>query len=382
MTKSFILLSPEFSSRAGHQAEYITQMVAAARRGGLEARVVAPTDCSSQIDNARVEALLPPLNMAPSPRHIAARAVARFRRALDRHHRIATYRALFAQGDAATLWFLHTAPYPEIAVAIEAFMATPKGRLAVMMRSDHDNNPARMEQIRRALSRAKAGQVDLWADTIDLAQALTPLAPYPVGCSPPPWTGRVPDIQPTRDLIGVFGARRRQKGYTRLEPIARIARARGTGLSFVVHGYAHRELADDPELETTTLALSELGVSLIDEILPTTAMEDEIAACSAVLLPYDPAIYRWGSSGMFVQAIAMGRAAVVSEGTWMATEARRNGLSRVIAVDTNDPEATTDALVAAARTGAEPFVPTPSEVAWIRSSLPDNILNTLLAGPP
>ena len=381
MTKSFILLSPEFSSRAGHQAEYIAQMAAAARRSGFTVRVVAPTDCSIQIDNASVERILSPLNTAPAPSHFAARAIARIRRTLDQHRRRAAYRALFAQGNTEALWFLHTAPYPEIALAIEAFMAAPMGRLAVMMRSDHDNVPARMEQIRQALSRAEKGHVDLWADTVDLAEALTPLAPYPVGCSPPPWTGRIPTVQPVRGRIGVFGARRRQKGYTLLEPIAHVAQARQTGLAFVVHGYAHRELSVDPDLDTTTLALCELGVSVIDEILPTAAMEDEIAACSAVLLPYDPTIYRRGSSGMFVQAIAMGRAAVVSEGTWMAAEARRIGLSRVIAVDPTDPEATTGALITAACMGIEPFTPTAPEAAWIRASLPDNVLKTVMAGP-
>lgn len=48
------------------------------------------------------------------------------------------------------------------------------------------------------------------------------------------------------------------------------------------------------------------------------------------LLPYDPASYHSGTSGIFVEAILAGAIPVVREGTWMSHELKRYDLSEYI----------------------------------------------------
>jgi hypothetical protein len=54
------------------------------------------------------------------------------------------------------------------------------------------------------------------------------------------------------------------------------------------------------------------------------------------LLPYDPAVYHSGTSGIFVEAVLAGAIPVVREGTWMAHELKRYGLDEFI-LDWEDP---------------------------------------------
>jgi len=68
--------------------------------------------------------------------------------------------------------------------------------------------------------------------------------------------------------------------------------------------------------------------------LPSTLSSQDYLSqlCSAdvILLPYDAETYRWKTSGIFIEAIAAGKPVLVTEGTWMAHEAKNFGLSEFI----------------------------------------------------
>lgn len=378
MTATLALLSPEFIGMAGHQAEYISLVATVARSCGLEVRIVGSAASPDQIGTFAVERLLPVFDSRSAPPDLFGRIVSRLERTRDVRGRRAAYIDLFNGNDGDILWFLHTAPYPEIGVILDAWPGDGAGRLAVMLRSDHDDDPARMAQIRRALRGAAKPGVSILADTADLAQALGPLAPRPVQVAPAPWSGATNTVARFPGRVGVFGARRRHKGYLRLPGLVQAARRSEAGLNFVVHGYPHRELRDDPELDQAGETLRGLGVEVIEEILPSADMQAHVAACAAILLPYDRHIYRYGSSGMFVQAVASGCGVVVPTGTWMQAEAARSGLERVFDVDIDDADATVTALSEAARIGAQPHRPGAAEAAWIEGHTPHGLLTRLL----
>lgn len=49
-----------------------------------------------------------------------------------------------------------------------------------------------------------------------------------------------------------------------------------------------------------------------------------------VILPYDPKIYAFGTSGIFVEAVIAGSCPLASDGTWMAYELKKFGLEKLI----------------------------------------------------
>src|SRR3989344_6122135 len=49
-----------------------------------------------------------------------------------------------------------------------------------------------------------------------------------------------------------------------------------------------------------------------------------------ILLPYDPSIYRSGTSGVFVEAIIAGKIPVVKEGSWLSYELKRFSLEELV----------------------------------------------------
>lgn len=378
MIHRLILLSPELSNDAGHQKEYVSLLADAAGTCGLETLAVTGPRGAELLPGIAVDERLPAFEPPAPTRGLVARVRRKLEAVRQARHRSEVYRHLFETRRAGDLTFLHTAPYPEIGVILDAWPGDGAGRLAVMLRSDHDDDPARMAQIRRALRGAAKPGVSILADTADLAQALGPLAPRPVQVAPAPWSGATNTVARFPGRVGVFGARRRHKGYLRLPGLVQAARRREAGLHFVVHGYPHRELRDDPELDQAGEALRGLGVEVIEEILPSADMQAHVAACAAILLPYDRHIYRYGSSGMFVQAVASGCGVVVPTGTWMQAEAARSGLERVFDVDIDDSDATVTALVEAARIGAQPHRPGAAEAAWIEGHTPHGLLTRLL----
>lgn len=378
MTQRLILLSPELSDEAGHQKEYVSLVAEAARARGLETVAVTGPGGAEVLADMAVDEHLPALEPPTAADGLVARIRRKVRGFVHTRRRAEAYRRFFATRTAGDLTFVHTAPYPEIEVILDAWPGRSAGRLAVMLRSDHDDDAARMAQIRRALRGAARPGVSILADTPELAQALGPLAPRPVHDTPAPWSGSTPDVARVPGRIGVFGARRRHKGYLKLPGLVQAARRHDPGLSFVVHGYPHWELRDDLELDRAGEALRRLGVEVIEEVLPSAAMQAQVAACAAVLLPYDRQIYRYGSSGMFVQAVASGCGIVVPTATWMHAEAVRGDLRRVFHVDIDDAEATAAALSTAAQAGARPFRPSQAEADWIDQHTPESLLSRLL----
>jgi hypothetical protein len=84
--------------------------------------------------------------------------------------------------------------------------------------------------------------------------------------------------------------------------------------------------------------LTELGVKVefIESNLPRKDYIQWMTSVDLILLPYDPLIYQFSTSGIFVEAVVAGKIPVVRDGTWMAFELKKFGLQKLI-VDWENP---------------------------------------------
>ncbi len=372
MTQVFIV-TPEACGPEGHERHYTELLLEAATSRGWPAATVWATD----------DAAAP----APLPERAALplRAVNRLRHALARRRRIAAFRDLFAlRGTPDARFILHTATYEDVGLIARGFALAsrrrPVGRLVIVLRYDHyDDEPARAF-IRHALAPAARAPIDLVADSVDLRDVLAPLAPVRIGLARPPVTV-APSPRQRAPLLGYFGARRAVKGFDQLPAVIAAVTAGRSDVKAFVQCYRHPHDEADAATETAFAALKAMAeVELVDAPLSPEDYQDWLQRCAVILIPYDAHHYRAGTSGVFVEAVASGAAVLTSRGSWMAKEAERNGLTRVLACDWGDGSA--GALAEAALgIGLRAWTPTPGERSWIEAHTPDALLSALVQYP-
>jgi glycosyltransferase involved in cell wall biosynthesis len=126
--------------------------------------------------------------------------------------------------------------------------------------------------------------------------------------SPPPRSGAWPTVV-------CPGGPRYDKGTDLLPSLVRACRNEA---SFVVQS------GPLPEKPAVRQAIDELrtleGVELVPGPLPRELYESLLARAHLVLLPYRPRGWQAKTSGVFAEAVALGRPVVVPPGSWMASE--------------------------------------------------------------
>ncbi len=384
MPLTWKLLSPFLIDLAGHEADYVKRLGEAIQADGDAVEVIVPQGSATQFRALDVRAELLCAQRLPVsgglPSRIAGRIVRTWRAIRAR----AAYRRQYLAGSPDTVWLLHTTSFDELDIALRAFASVPScriGVLKVILRADHHDDPKRIRQFRDILTLAGDG-VQLYADTVDLAEKMSILAPRPVAVVPIPGIEPgVPKPRNPRWIYGYFGLRRRSKGFDRLPAIAaQLCHVQGhASFQAIVHGSAEVDAREDHA--ASEQALLATGAVVRSERLQP---KDYIAALldtRVVILPYDPFEYRYGSSGVFVDAIKAGCSAVVPLRTWMAKEAARNGLTRVFAVDFADPGAVTQAAGAALQACADWPELSRAEADWSLRNSPQGLLAALRKMP-
>ena len=329
--------------------------------------------------------LIPPLSLGVGKNIFerALRKCVRFHRNL-RAWRV--FRRLFRAGDAATIWLLHTANFAEIEVVLRAFSCVGAkdrkhfGVLKIIIRSDHYDEPLRRQQFRSVLDLA-GKNVEVYTDTQELALSLS--ACFHGSVTAIPVAGAV---LPISDLggrpyrFGYFGLRRKSKGFDRLAALieALPGLVEGGGFQIVAHGNSEVDATEDHG--SVERRLEALGVKLQLERVSAGAYVRALQATEIVLLPYDPFIYRFGSSGVFVDALRSGCSVIVPSGTWMAKEAKRHRLSRVFEADFGSPEGVWEVanIALAQRERGEEL--SSIERAWMIANSPEGVVEALRTG--
>ncbi len=376
--KRLVVLVPGLEGAEGHELPYTQLLAAAAEDAGWSVLILTPTT-----NRGKKGTWIRPRMPIPQAVSLMERAQRKLAIARDTMARRADADRLFLlHGGADVRFILHTSPYPEMRLYIEAFasgaLAGDLGRLSVVARNDHNDHLPRMEQIEAAFAPARDAPVDLFADSGQLAALLSPLAPKPLAVAPAP-SNVQPRIGAAPAKIAYFGARRSVKGFALLPAALSAAMHAAPDLTAFVQAYRHPHDLRDGACEAALASLRGMsGVTVHTETLGADAYAQALVCAAAVVLPYDLLAYRAGTSGVFVEAICAGLGAAVPEGTWMADEARKAGLSRVVVCpDFLDPAASGAAIVEAVRRGQAPFVPTAAEQAWIAARTPQALLRAL-----
>ena len=185
---------------------------------------------------------------------------------------------------------------------------------------------ASFERVR--LTPAARSHMRFYSDTTPLAVRYEELSGgVPVHVLPVPHC--LPDSTPYRTdrdpallTIGYVGNARREKGFQHLPRIVDdlLSTPPRRGVHFLLQ--SNFSIAGgEPGIADARKALLHHPrdvVTLIDSHLDTEAYRHLLCACDMVIFPYEPRLYRRRSSGILVQALALGCPVIVPEGTWLA----------------------------------------------------------------
>lgn len=90
-------------------------------------------------------------------------------------------------------------------------------------------------------------------------------------------------------------------------------------------------LPDRNQAELVAAKKSNLpNTTLVPDILSREEYLSWLHKSDFILLPYDPIVYRSGTSGIFVEAIIAGKIPLVKKGSWLSFELAKHGLTELI----------------------------------------------------
>lgn len=236
------------------------------------------------------------------------------------------------------VFFLPTLGSVELHALLDVFSQRADAKHAqwhLLFRRDisvDSRSAAETRRMCQALARVRTTFADwpihFYTDTEELSAAYAALDQVPFQTLP------IPHTRPKRDSntgrknglrIAYIGDARVEKGFHRLPVIVDALSRRAAGgerLRFVFqanYGTPNREQQVVAAQAALQRWIPDL-VELITEPLTSEQYWDMLAASDIVLLPYEPQAYRARSSGIFVEALAVGRPVIVPAGTWMATQ--------------------------------------------------------------
>lgn len=188
-----------------------------------------------------------------------------------------------------------------------------------------------------SLARAHAGvarsldsdRLHFYADTDELAEESKMIYKRPLVCLPiphtkPPLPESASEHQPLRILY--VGDARFEKGYHHLPSIVDDLwddYIRPGKVEFVIQSHGYTPLTGDQQINEAREQLKQFPadkVRLIHEPLDSSGYWSLLKSGSIFLLPYNRESYESRSSGVAIEALALGLPIVVPQGTWMARQ--------------------------------------------------------------
>ena len=122
-------------------------------------------------------------------------------------------------------------------------------------------------------------------------------------------------------VFGFFGGLRAEKGASIIAQAIPVFAAQYPDTRFLVHA---------PIPESDTAAIGTLKAVPQVELIHNNFDRKvdyfkQFLRASCILLPYDPVEYAYRTSGIFIEAIGLGRLIITTEGSWPYAESRRYG---------------------------------------------------------
>jgi Glycosyl transferases group 1 len=164
------------------------------------------------------------------------------------------------------------------------------------------------------------------SDTEELVKQFATVAGIPIHLVPLPLILEGPLQKrgdPSRINVVYLGHASMLKGFHLLPDVIKRVQTGGNAPHFTVQSYGEAQLRQGVEK-----ALAEFAPDQVT-VVPGTADAESYAALlhqsDIVLLPYAPEFYGWASSGIFSEAMSLGKVTVVTERTWPAQQLEKFG---------------------------------------------------------
>jgi glycosyltransferase involved in cell wall biosynthesis len=113
------------------------------------------------------------------------------------------------------------------------------------------------------------------------------------------------------------------KGFHLLADVVKRVQADGNALHFLIQSYGEPQLC--AAVEKALAALTPDRVTVIAGAVDAEAYGALLNRADIVLLPYVREFYGWASSGIFSEAVSLGKVTVVTERTWPARQLEKFG---------------------------------------------------------
>jgi glycosyltransferase involved in cell wall biosynthesis len=166
------------------------------------------------------------------------------------------------------------------------------------------------------------------------------------------------------------------KGFHLLADTVKRVVAAGNAAHFIIQSYGEQQLC--VPLREAVAGTSPDKLTLIEQAVDFEEYTGLLNRADIVLLPYAKEFYGWASSGIFSEAMSLGKIVIVTEGTWAAEQLEKfAGGGLAIKAPTVDHIA--DAITVALRTLTslqERALKAAS--AWRRYHCPENFVDTLI----
>lgn len=193
--------------------------------------------------------------------------------------------------------------------------------------------------------------IRLCADTTELAIAYGEMTGSAVDVVPIPHTSEASPAQPDLaggPVISYLGHSRMEKGSHFLDQVVSRVLASGEPARFILQQPPAAEAGPMLDrLKALSSAFPE-RITLAEGDLSRAEYNDCLDRSHIVLLSYDPVSYRYRSSGVFIEAAAAGKVAVIPARSSMHTEAMRFQAA-FVPFSAFEPQAIADATIKAVR---------------------------------
>ena len=398
------VVDPWLRDYVGHSFNYASSIGREIGSRGIEFRVLGARDCIPSIQQSLpVEPIFRPLPMESSNWNNRVAQV--FEKCAKLGLNYARFSGDLAAVEARSLdsrWilFLENARHINLLAWtrwLRRFQPLKSPAFVVMLRFSYfDRRRGRWAEtavlVRLALrmleKASRRYQIRLVADSQQLASEYRSLTRLPVSVLPSPYTvGLFPKTMggrrfPLGRAINVLlpGRPSLSKGVaTFAMAIKRLAERRQfSGLTFTLQDYDTP--LREPELTRSITMLEQLGLPEIHIVQGPLGEEEYyrlLSEADLVVLPYYQEDYYAMSSGPFVEALALGKPVVVTEGTWMSTQLERFGAG--LTVRDRDPEHLARAICAA-RENYRSLTEQAAErrESWIAYHNPQNFVDELI----
>ncbi len=137
------------------------------------------------------------------------------------------------------------------------------------------------------------------------------------------------DLNRKKLCIGYMGDARGSKGFHLLPELVRAVISKTDSVHFLIQCSANKTGNSDLPIGLTEIVqIAEMEnnrVTLVSERLSEEDYANMFRCLDIVLVPYFSPLYAEATSGIFAEAIALGKPSVVTETTWMAHELRKFG---------------------------------------------------------